>query len=181
MEHGLLDRVNLDPTAPWGRVHMWVDGHMLSVAIQAPMQHGWRIEADGKVCDVQVAGVADGVWQGVAGQSPWAAGRRGALWEVQLDGDRFTLLPAYARSFDKEAVAGAAVAPLSGTVSVVSVSVGDRVEAGDVLAIIEAMKMEHSVLAGFAGTVRSVAFAVGDSVKEGELIVDVEAEELQPA
>jgi len=180
-EHGLLDRRSLDPSAPLGRAHMWVDGDMLSVAIQASVQDGWRMEVGGDVRNVHVAEVVNGVWQGATGQSPWVAGRRGSLWEVQLDGDRFTLLPAHARSFDDEVVAGAAVAPLSGTVSVLPVSVGDRVEAGDVLAIIEAMKMEHSVVASFGGTVRSIAFAVGDSVKAGELIVDVEVDELQPA
>lgn len=181
MELGLLDRGGLDPSAPLGRAHMWVDGHVLSMAIQASVQDGWRMEVGGEVRDVHIAEVVGGVWQGVTGQSPWAAGRRGSFWEVQLDGDRFTLLPAHARSFDEGAAAGAAVAPLSGTVSLLPVSVGDRVEAGDVLAIIEAMKMEHSVVTSFGGTVRSIAFAVGDSVKAGELIVDVEVEELLSA
>lgn len=176
--HGLLDRGSLDPNSPWGRVHMWVDGHMQSVAIQAAVQGGWRMEVGSEVRDVHIAEVVNGVWQGVAGELPWVADRRGSLWEVQLDGDRFAVLPAHARSFDNEVVAGAAVAPLSGTLSVVPVNVGDRVEAGDVLAIIEAMKMEHSVVASCGGTVRSIAFAVGDSVKAGELIVDVEVEEL---
>jgi biotin carboxyl carrier protein len=54
------------------------------------------------------------------------------------------------------------------------VRVGDRVSQGATLAIVEAMKMEHGVVAARDGTVRAIAFGVGDTVKAGELIVDIE-------
>ncbi len=176
-----LDRASLDPLAPWGRAYLWVGQRRLSVAIQAVTPTGWRMEIDGEVCEVHGEAVDHGLWQGVAGDVSCVAGRRDASWELQLDGDRFTLLPAHARCFDDKTVAGAAVAPLAGTVSVLSVGVGDRVEPGDMLAIIEAMKMEHSVVASLAGTVRAMAFAVGDSVKAGELLVDIEVDDLASA
>ena len=48
---------------------------------------------------------------------------------------------------------------------------GQTVAAGDVLMVVEAMKMEHSITAPRAGTVAEVRFAVGDRVEEGvELI-----------
>jgi biotin carboxyl carrier protein len=49
---------------------------------------------------------------------------------------------------------------------------GDRVEAGAVLVVLEAMKMEHSLSAPWAGTVAGVAVKPGDRVEEGvELVV----------
>jgi 3-methylcrotonyl-CoA carboxylase alpha subunit len=49
---------------------------------------------------------------------------------------------------------------------------GDRVEAGTVLVVLEAMKMEHSLGAPWTGTVSAVAVKPGDRVEEGvELVV----------
>lgn len=176
-EYSLLDRAGLDPQGPLGRIHMWDGKNMQSVALQALFDGGWRMETAGAICEVHVADVENGFWHGVIGPDVWFAGRHASHWEVQLNGDRFTLLPAQARCFDDEVVAGAAVAPLSGTVCLIPVNVGATVVAGDVLAIVEAMKMEHCVVAGFGGRVRSIAFAVGESVRAGDLIVDIEVQE----
>ncbi|WP_226858403.1 acetyl-CoA carboxylase biotin carboxyl carrier protein subunit [Diaphorobacter aerolatus] len=62
---------------------------------------------------------------------------------------------------------------MSGTLSALPVLPGQHVQAGDLLAVVEAMKMEHGIVARQAGTVRAIAFTVGDSVKEGQLIVDI--------
>ena len=63
-------------------------------------------------------------------------------------------------------------APMPGVVSAVNVSPGDAVAAGDVLMIIEAMKVEHAIRAPADGRVASVGFAPGDRVREGvELVV----------
>jgi 3-methylcrotonyl-CoA carboxylase alpha subunit len=69
------------------------------------------------------------------------------------------------------------VAPMPGTVIRVAVAVGDAVEKGAVLAIVEAMKMEHAVLAPRAGKVKEVFFEAGDMVSEGWEIVALEAAE----
>ena len=58
-------------------------------------------------------------------------------------------------------------APMQGTVVALSVAPGDEVGARQVLAVIEAMKMEHEVVAPAAGVVRSVASVVGEAVVEG--------------
>jgi biotin carboxyl carrier protein len=65
------------------------------------------------------------------------------------------------------------VAPLPGVVALLPVAVGDAVEPGMVLAIVEAMKMENRVVADVAGVVTAIAFAVGDNVKAGDLLVEV--------
>ncbi len=69
---------------------------------------------------------------------------------------------------------GSALAPMPGGVVRVAVAAGDRVEAGQVLVVLEAMKMEHTVHAGASGTVAEVDVTEGDQVETGRLLVVVE-------
>lgn len=62
-------------------------------------------------------------------------------------------------------------APLPGTVLSVNVSNGQSVKAGDVLLIIEAMKMENEIMAPHDGTVTSVAVSKGQAVESGTPLV----------
>jgi len=55
----------------------------------------------------------------------------------------------------------------------VAVKTGERVAAGQLLALVEAMKMENALYAQAAGVVASVAIAAGDQAKAGELIVEL--------
>lgn len=61
-------------------------------------------------------------------------------------------------------------APMAGTILDVKVSVGQTVNVGDVICILEAMKLENEVVADCAGVVKSIAVAKGDSVQNGQLI-----------
>ncbi|HSP28525.1 MAG TPA: biotin/lipoyl-containing protein, partial [Ilumatobacteraceae bacterium] len=63
------------------------------------------------------------------------------------------------------------ICPLPGTVIAVHVAAGDSVTDGQVLMVVEAMKMEHKILAPGDGTVAEVRFAVGDRVDQGDLLV----------
>ena len=62
-------------------------------------------------------------------------------------------------------------APLPGTILSVNVSEGQHVKAGDVLVIIEAMKMENEIMAPADGTVTSVSVSKGQSVESGTALV----------
>lgn len=64
-------------------------------------------------------------------------------------------------------------APLQGTVSAVNVEVGAAVKAGQVVAIIEAMKMENEIVAPADGTVAAVVVKKGDKVSSGDLLLTV--------
>jgi len=55
----------------------------------------------------------------------------------------------------------------------VEVALGDRLEEGDTIAILESMKMESPVLAEVAGSVKQLEVREGDSVQEGDLIAVV--------
>ena len=66
-------------------------------------------------------------------------------------------------------------APMPGLVLRMLVAPGDAVEAGQGVAVLEAMKMENELTAPAAGTVAQVHAAVGDAVAKGDLLVEVDA------
>ena len=69
---------------------------------------------------------------------------------------------------------GGVRAPMNGRVVALFVEEGAAVEAGQRLAVVEAMKMEHALVAPFAGIVRDLVATVGDQVEMGERIMRVE-------
>ena len=70
---------------------------------------------------------------------------------------------------------GVVVAPLSGRVVSVSARSGARVQAGEVLVVIEAMKMEHRLCAGADGTIEEIDVKVGDQTRVGQVLARVAA------
>jgi len=70
---------------------------------------------------------------------------------------------------------GIAQAPLPGVIVEVKVKEGDKVEKGDVLMILEAMKMESEIEAAIDGVVKKLAVKEGESVLEDQLLAEVEA------
>jgi acetyl-CoA/propionyl-CoA carboxylase biotin carboxyl carrier protein len=66
------------------------------------------------------------------------------------------------------------IVPMQGTIVKVNVTVGQEVEAGDTVVILEAMKMENSVNAERSGVVASINVTAGDSVSAGDTVVVVE-------
>lgn len=64
-------------------------------------------------------------------------------------------------------------APMPGTIVDVKVSVGDTVQSGDVLCILEAMKMENEIMAPKAGKIVAVSASKGSSVATGDVLVSI--------
>jgi acetyl-CoA/propionyl-CoA/long-chain acyl-CoA carboxylase, biotin carboxylase, biotin carboxyl carrier protein len=111
---------------------------------------------------------------------------------IELDGRRFEVNvlapePAYAELARrrKERVSGgghqatardAVVSPMQGTVLAVEVAEGDAVRAGQVLCIVEAMKMENEITAHRAGVVTELSIAAGDPIKTGQVICVVKSD-----
>ena len=93
----------------------------------------------------------------------WAGG---AHYELTLDDPRL-------KEFSASAAQGGLTTPLPGVVAAVAAKVGQTVRAGEVLMVIEAMKMEHSISAPYDGTVKAVHFARGDRVPEGSQLLEL--------
>ncbi len=72
-------------------------------------------------------------------------------------------------------------APIQGTIVSIDVAIGNEVLAGQQVAVVEAMKMEHVIRAEVAGVVREVTMAEGDVVREGFPIVFIEEAEVSGA
>ena len=68
--------------------------------------------------------------------------------------------------------------PIQGTIVTIDVSVDDEVRAGQALAVVEAMKMEHVIAADRDGIVREITMVAGDVVREGYPIVFIEEAEV---
>lgn len=69
---------------------------------------------------------------------------------------------------------GVARAPLNAKVSQISVAAGDVVTVGQSLMVLEAMKMEHHILARAAGQVKSISVRAGDQVAPGQMLAEIE-------
>jgi len=64
-------------------------------------------------------------------------------------------------------------APLPGTITDVKVTVGQQVNVGDTVVILEAMKMQNNIEAERAGTVTSIVVKQGDTVMEGAVLLTI--------
>ena len=69
---------------------------------------------------------------------------------------------------------GAVVAPIPGLILQIKVKVGDAVSAGQVVAILEAMKMENNISSNISGTVTAIRAGEGSQVTTGDVIMVIE-------
>ena len=70
--------------------------------------------------------------------------------------------------------AGSLAAPMPGKIIAIEVQAGDKVKRGQALLVMEAMKMEHTIVAGVDGVVESIYFGVGEQVAEGAVLISLE-------
>lgn len=70
--------------------------------------------------------------------------------------------------------AGAVNSPMPGTILKVNKNVGDSVNAGEAVVVLEAMKMENDIPASKSGVIKSIAVAQGQAVAAGEFLFEVE-------
>lgn len=64
---------------------------------------------------------------------------------------------------------------MNGRIATLAVGEGDRVIAGQLVMVLEAMKMEHSIHAPHSGTVRGVFAEVGEQVAPGRVLIEIAA------
>lgn len=109
---------------------------------------------------------------------------RGDEVHVHLDGETHTLR--YVHSLERfasqaqDASDAASRAPMPGAVIAIPVQVGQRVARGDVLMVIESMKMETAICAALDGDVQAVHLQVGQTFERDALLVTLTAEKATP-
>lgn len=136
-------------------------------------------DIEGNIANVTVNGIPFEVEM----KQPVKAGKQ----KVKLSGEQkesaptatptATTTPAATTTADAQPAAAASgkpvVAPLPGTINEIKVKVGDKVNAGDTVVILEAMKMQNSIEAETSGTITSINVNKGDAVMEGDTLVTI--------
>ena len=180
-----------DPASPWHRTDGWHlnDGSHQDIRMQHDEKerslhvheddNGWHF-SDGEVhwlvsqakrdgnhwtADVNGVRVSGSAVEAVTGQLNIFQGTH--AW-------RLTLVNALSGSGDTDGGSPAFMTPMPGKIVAVNVTDGASVRAGDVLVVLEAMKMEHAIKAPVDGTVSAVHYGVGDQVDEGVDLIDFE-------
>jgi 3-methylcrotonyl-CoA carboxylase alpha subunit len=187
-------RISNDPSSPWAIADGWRLGHGGHRSL-AFLHRGHRLElhTHGSGGEFRVEGIES------TGKAHNIAGARldGDVLSLRIDGRarRFTVLeqgrhlvlhdgnrrlslePVAMYRHEQTAAGGGAdrvTAPMPGRVVVVRAAIGDKVEAGQEVMVIEAMKMELSLKAPRAGTVAEVRAANGDFVEADAVLVALE-------
>lgn len=131
-------------------------------------------EVEGNIAKVNVNGIPFEIEL----QQPINAARHPQIVKPKVEAPKPAPAAAPAPSPTKtpapSAVSGNSVkSPLPGTITEVKVSVGQQVNVGDVVVVLEAMKMQNNIESEFAGTVTAVNIAKGDSVMEGSVLLTI--------
>ncbi|WP_201556772.1 acetyl/propionyl/methylcrotonyl-CoA carboxylase subunit alpha [Psychrobacter sp. 72-O-c] len=91
--------------------------------------------------------------------------------------DQITLIDIMAHVGEENAAVGSLKSPMPGQVIAFKVAVGDTVKQGEPLAVIEAMKIEHTITAPTDGVVAELLFKAGDLVADGDELLRIDATE----
>ena len=149
---------------------------------------GDEVRVDGRSMPVRISGT-DGARTVCAGDRhrPLLASRLpGGRWRIDLDGSAWTarVQDERARAIEEMTQAAASArgpdpvrAPMPGLIVRVAVQPGDTVEAGQAVAIVEAMKMENELRAPAPAIVRAVHVGAGDTVDKDQVLVELERPE----
>jgi biotin carboxyl carrier protein len=166
---------------PASRLGVRVDGTTFTIEVDELPNGGLRILVDGHPVDVDArlpqCGAGSLLLDGVAYLVDLGEDRSGEI-SVVVDGDAFRVQienPARRRSTGgagaRDRAGQRLVAPMPGKVVAVLVAVGQAVEPGSGLVVLEAMKMENEFRATTKGVVSEIHVAVGQAVSAGDLLV----------
>ncbi len=120
---------------------------------------GGGAEGEGEAIDLSFAGERTRATVHARGEARHVFMPRGAA--------QLTVIDRLAHAGEAQAEGGRLTAPMPGKVVSFAVRAGDRVAKGQALAVMEAMKMEHTIAAPADGTVEELLYAPGDQVTEG--------------
>ena len=176
---------------PWGRRDGW-HSHVLT-------ERSFDFEFHGQAQQASLSYWRDGTRQLTVGEvsGPLQMSRSGLAMDLQFAGQhqrvhvyrrgevahvftptgatQITMIDALAHAGEAHVEGGRLTAPMPGKVVAFAVKAGDKVTKGQVLAVIEAMKMEHTLTAPTDGEVAELLYAPGDQVSEGAELLKLTA------
>ncbi len=181
-----------DPHSPWGLCDGWrlnQDNHHALVFREGAREQAVTAHYRPGRFELELPGgrqSLSGSWQADGSLAAWLEGkmlkanvvRSGQVFDVFFRGARHRLElhdPAL-HELDGDAHGGSLTAPMPGKVIAVLVERGAKVEKGTPLVILEAMKMEHSIVAPAKGTVAEIHYKVGEPVAEGAELLSLDIE-----
>ena len=133
-------------------------------------------EVEGNIAKVNVNGIPFEVEL----QKPINAAKHPTMTRPKVEAPKPAATSASAATPAPAAAPAAAVgagsplkAPLPGTITEVKVQQGQTVNVGDVVLVLEAMKMQNNIEAEYAGTVTSITVKAGDTVMEGAVLMTI--------
>ena len=127
------------------------------------------LASDGRWATLELDGIRQRLAYHLAGEHLWLYGHNGNLQLTDI-----THLPV---SSAAGTGSGSVKAPMDGAIVEVLVEEGATVSKGQLLVVLEAMKMEHPLKANIDGVVRRIGVSRGDQVKNRQLLVEIEAAE----
>jgi len=174
-EQKRLSKVSRSPQSPWNSTDAFQSG--------LPRTVPYNFVLDGENHNLRIAynegGVAvlDATGKEVLVDQNCSYFHDGERVFVLKHGHQWIFEPQVFELLDEAAVSsdGAINVPMHGKVITVTVRVGDTVEQGDILFSVEAMKMEHSVVAPYDGVIAQVAIAAGEQVENGAVALTLTA------
>jgi 3-methylcrotonyl-CoA carboxylase alpha subunit len=179
-----------DPYSPWGIHDGWrlnQDNHHVFVFEEGEHRHAVTVHYRRDGYELELVGGRRRLSGNVEGASvrAWLDEEAlaatvvvsGSRFDVFRGGERHTLVlhDPMLHEVDAEAHGAGLAAPMPGKVIAVLVTPGAKVEKGAPLVILEAMKMEHTIMAPAAGTVKEILFQTGEQVTEGAELIAFEA------
>ena len=167
-------------TMPSEQVEFSIEGNTIKLAYQTNRDGSFGFLVNDERFQVKPITAGQGnVEIDIGGQrSSYSIDQVGDKWLVHCNTHDLELLeqPRYPLS-NLDDFGGGLVAPMPGAILATEVKPGDAVSKGDVLIILEAMKMEHRITAPRDGKVESVHVVLGDQVIKEQLLVSLEEEE----
>ena len=182
--HTVAAEATLEDADPWSRRDGWRlhggalrrielqrDGQPLPLQLERLHDGATRLRVDGHSHTFSARSLGSGRHDVTLGStrfgvSVYAHGERLAIF-TEAGSALLAEVDPLAHAADGAAAEGRPTAPMPGKVIGFLAAVGDRVQRGQALAVMEAMKMEHTVHAPHDGVVEELLYAVGDQVAEG--------------
>jgi len=179
-----------DPCSPWGACDGWrlnQDSHHILVFRQGEHEQAVTAYYRPGCFELELPGGRHrltGAWQPDGSLSAWLEGlvlranvvQSGQTLDIFFRGTRYRLElhdPAL-HEVDSDAHGGNLAAPMPGKIIAVLTTPGAKVAKGTPLVILEAMKMEHTIIAPGKGTVKEIHFKVGEQVADGAELLGFE-------